>query len=126
MFGIAKEQILGLIRHVVTFVGGVLVARGKVDPAQLETVVGIIATVAGFLLSMMSPEKTLTPEKIIAVMEPAKAAAVANILAQPEPPKPLPAMGMVGGPAPPEGMGKVRAEDRVEVMPPSPSPPFKR
>jgi len=120
MFGIAKEQILGLVRHVITFVGGILVARGKVDPAQLETIVGIVATVAGFLLSMMSPEKTLTPEKIIAVMEPAKAAAVANILAQPEPPKPLPEMDMVGGPAPPEGMGKVRVEDRVEVMPTQP------
>lgn len=124
MFGVSKEQILGLVRHIITFIGGILVARGKIDPGQIETIAGIVATVAGFLLSLMSPEKTLTPEKIIAVMEPAKAAAVANILAQPEPPKPLPSMGMVGGPASPEG--RVKAEDRVAEMPPiSPRNPLR-
>jgi hypothetical protein len=117
MFG-TKDQILGLIRHVVTFVGGILVARGKIDPTQIETIGGIIITVAGFLFSMLAPEKVMTPEKIIATLEPAKAAAVADILKQPEPPKVLPQMGMVGGPAPPEGI--VREQDRVATMPKPP------
>lgn len=123
MFGVTKDQILGLVRHIITFVGGILVARGKIDPGQIETIAGIVATVAGFLLSMMSPEKTMTPEKIIATMEPAKAAAVANILAQPEPPKALPEMGMTATPgAPPEG--QVREQDRVATMP-IPKPPLR-
>lgn len=117
MFG-SKDQILGLIRHIVTFVGGILVARGKIDPTQIETIGGIIITVAGFLFSVLAPEKVLTPEKIIATMEPAKAAAVANILAQPEPTKALPEMGMVDKPASPEGM--VREQDRVATMPKAP------
>lgn len=91
-----KDQILGLIRHVVTFVGGILVGKGKLDPGAVETLAGIVATVAGFILSMMAPEKTLTPEKIIATMEPSKTAAVANILAQPEPAKNLTPMAPTG------------------------------
>jgi len=118
MLGVGKDQILGLVRHIITFVGGILVARGQIDIGQIETIVGIVTTVAGFFLSMMSPEKTLTPEKIIATMEPAKAAAVANILAQPEPPKALPEMGMVDTVASPEGM--VREQDRVATMPKAP------
>lgn len=113
-----KDQVLGLIRHIITFIGGVLVAKGKIDISQIETIAGIVTTIAGFLFSMLAPEKTLTPEKIIATLEPAKAAAVANILAQPEPPKALPEMGMVDKPASPEGM--VREQDRVATMPKAP------
>lgn len=87
MFG-NKDQLLGIIRHIVTFVGGLLVAKGKLDPGAVETIAGIATAVMGFLLSVMAPEKTMTPERIVAAMEPAKTAAVAEVLAQPEPPKP--------------------------------------
>jgi len=118
MFG-TRDQILGLIRHIITFVGGVLVARGKIDVSQIETIAGIVTTIAGFLFSMMAPEKTLTPEKIIANLEPAKAAAVADILKQPEPPKVLPQMEMTG-PIPIAPEGQVREQDRVATMPKAP------
>jgi len=123
MFGVGRDQILGLVRHIITFVGGILVARGQIDIGQVETIVGIITTVAGFLFSMMAPEKVVTPEKIIAALEPAKAAAVADILKQPEPPKVLPQMETTG-PAPVAPEGQVREQDRVATMP-RPSNPLR-
>lgn len=61
MFGLSKDQILGLFRHVVTFAGGILVARGKLDPAAVESIVGALVTLVGVFFSMVSPEKTPVP-----------------------------------------------------------------
>jgi hypothetical protein len=61
MFGLTKDQILGLFRHVVTFAGGILVARGKLDPAAVESIVGALVTLVGVFFSMASPEKTAPP-----------------------------------------------------------------
>lgn len=55
--GVNKEQFLGFVRHVITFFGGILVARGKVDPTQIETISGVIVTVVGLVFSFLSPEK---------------------------------------------------------------------
>ena len=60
MFGLTKDQILGLFRHVVTFAGGILVARGKLDPAAVESIVGALVTLVGVFFSMASPEKADT------------------------------------------------------------------
>ena len=49
-----KEQTLGLIRHALTFVGGILVAKGVVDDATSLELVGAIVTIIGGVWSVLS------------------------------------------------------------------------
>lgn len=52
-----KQQTLGLIRHILTFAGGFVVADGWVDPTSLETLVGALVTIGGALWSVFSEDK---------------------------------------------------------------------
>jgi hypothetical protein len=61
---INKDQFLGVVRHIVTFIGGVLVARGKLDVGSVETIVGFITTVTGLIFSFIAPEKTQTTASV--------------------------------------------------------------
>jgi len=91
---LGKEQFLGIIRHVVTFVGGLLVAKGNLDPTAIESIGGGIVALAGIIWSTMAPEKTpLTAEKVIAVLEPAKTKAIEKVLAKTEPTPIIPPLG---------------------------------
>ena len=71
-----KEQFLGLVRHAVTFLGGVIVAKGNFDPTVLDTVAGIGVSIAGLVWSAMAPEKTMNAERILAAMHPEKVQAI--------------------------------------------------
>jgi hypothetical protein len=43
-----KEQVLGIVRHVLTFGGGILMAKGFADEALAEEIVGgLIAVIGG-------------------------------------------------------------------------------
>ena len=66
---INKDQFLGVVRHIVTFVGGILVARGKLDVGSVETIAGIVSTVAGLVLSFIAPEKTTTTQTVTVTEE---------------------------------------------------------
>lgn len=55
-----KEQILGIIRHVFTFVGGLLVAKGLVDESNITELSGAILSVIGAVWSIIS-KKTAEP-----------------------------------------------------------------
>lgn len=70
MFGLNQDQFLGFLRHLVTFVGGILVARGKLDPAAVETIGGAVVTLIGFLFSAMTPEKRKTESEVTEVASP--------------------------------------------------------
>ena len=48
-----QEVILGIIRHVLTGAGSVLVAKGYTDAAGLESAVGAVLTLAGLIWSAM-------------------------------------------------------------------------
>ena len=48
------ETILGIIRHVLTFGGGYLVAKGYLDEASATEVVGALTTIAGVIWSGLS------------------------------------------------------------------------
>jgi len=44
-----KNQILSLIRHTLTFVGGVLITQGLVDDSQIEQIIAGIITLTGLI-----------------------------------------------------------------------------
>ncbi len=48
------ETILGLIRHILTFGGGVLASKGVVEVSQVETAVGAIVTLVGIVWSALA------------------------------------------------------------------------
>lgn len=47
-----KEQVLGIVRHTLTFVGGLLVTKGLIDDAQLTELTGAIVSVVGVIWSV--------------------------------------------------------------------------
>lgn len=49
-----KEQIFGLVRHLLTFGGGFLVTNGFVAAPDLETGVGALVTLIGLVWSWWS------------------------------------------------------------------------
>ncbi len=51
-----KEKVLGLIRHTLTFVGGLLVAKGTIDEATATEVVGAVITLIGGIWSVFSKQ----------------------------------------------------------------------
>jgi hypothetical protein len=54
--------LLGLVRHVLTLVGGVLVSRGSLDPTQAETLIGAILSIVGVVWSVLQKRQAaLTP-----------------------------------------------------------------
>ena len=50
---LSKEQILGIIRHSLTFVGGILVMRGIVDETTVTEIVGGALTLTGAIWSIV-------------------------------------------------------------------------
>jgi hypothetical protein len=48
-----KEKVLGILRHTLTFVGGILVAKGLVDETVISEVVGALITVIGGVWSVL-------------------------------------------------------------------------
>lgn len=56
---LSKEQVLGIIRHILTFVGGIAIANGLVDAAIIETVIGSVATLTGAIWSIVAKNKAV-------------------------------------------------------------------
>jgi len=48
-----KEQVLGVLRHSLTFLGGLLVAKGLVDDAIVPELSGALVTLVGGLWSIL-------------------------------------------------------------------------
>lgn len=48
-----KDQVLGVIRHVLTFVGGVLITKGVLDEAMATEIIGGIVTIVGGIWSVL-------------------------------------------------------------------------
>jgi hypothetical protein len=48
------ETILGIIRHLLTFGGGWLVAKGYIDEASATEIVGAVTTLVGVVWSGLS------------------------------------------------------------------------
>jgi len=52
-----QEKVLGILRHVLTFVGGVLVTRGLIDESLYTELVGAIMTLVGGIWSVVDKNK---------------------------------------------------------------------
>lgn len=53
-----RAKTLGMVRHVLTYVGGVVAATGvSVTEDEITTAVGAIITLVGFVWSWKAPEK---------------------------------------------------------------------
>ena len=53
-----REQVLGIIRHTLTFVGGLLVMKGIVDEATVTEVIGGVITLTGTIWSIVVKNQT--------------------------------------------------------------------
>jgi hypothetical protein len=52
-----KEQIFGVIRHTLTFVGGLLVMKGVMDNSNIEALISGIMTITGIIWSVIEKNK---------------------------------------------------------------------
>jgi len=55
--GMKKEEVLGLIRHILTFGGGVLVAMGSASEGDVTELVGGLVTVIGAVWSIVEKRR---------------------------------------------------------------------
>lgn len=51
---LTKEQVLGIIRHALTFVGGILVMKGLLDETLVTDITGGIMTLTGAIWSIVA------------------------------------------------------------------------
>jgi hypothetical protein len=51
---LTKEQILGITRHALTFVGGILIMKGLLDEVIWTEISGAVLTLAGTIWSIVS------------------------------------------------------------------------
>ncbi len=51
---VQKEQVLGLIRHALTFIGGIVIAKGLASDAQVMEMIGATLTLVGTVWSVLA------------------------------------------------------------------------
>lgn len=55
---LSKEEFLGLVRHGLTFVGGVIVTGGLLDTGLWAELTGGLLTISGVVWSILSKRKS--------------------------------------------------------------------
>jgi hypothetical protein len=51
---LTREQLMGIVRHTLTFLGGLVVAKGYVDNAVITEIIGSAVTLAGAVWSILA------------------------------------------------------------------------
>lgn len=54
---LTKEQVLGIVRHTMTFVGGILIAKGLIDEGVVTEITGAVLTLVGSIWSVVEKNK---------------------------------------------------------------------
>ena len=54
---LTKEQVLGIIRHALTFIGGIVIARGLADETVVTEIIGGVVTLVGAIWSIVAKNK---------------------------------------------------------------------
>ena len=49
-----KEQVMGILRHTLTFVGGILVMKGLASDAMTQETIGALMTAVGAVWSIVT------------------------------------------------------------------------
>ena len=49
----SQEQVLGIVRHILTFVGGLLIMYGVMDKSMLMDIMGAVTTLIGVIWSII-------------------------------------------------------------------------
>tara|TARA_R110002020_G_scaffold36503_2_gene109745 strand:- start:7806 stop:7970 length:165 start_codon:yes stop_codon:yes gene_type:complete len=52
-----KEQVLGLVRHALTVIGGAAIANGYIEDGIAQEIVGVVLTIVGIVWSITSKKK---------------------------------------------------------------------
>jgi hypothetical protein len=52
-----KEQVLGIVRHVLTFAGGILITKGLIDESTSLDIIGGTMTLVGTIWSVVEKNK---------------------------------------------------------------------
>lgn len=52
-----RKKLLGIVRHVLTFLGGAMVLSGQVDEQTAQLLSGAVITLVGGVWSILAPEK---------------------------------------------------------------------
>jgi hypothetical protein len=55
-----KEQVLGIIRHGLTFIGGILILKGITDESMVTEAIGAVVTAVGAVWSVIKNKPTTT------------------------------------------------------------------
>lgn len=67
-----KEQALGIVRHTLTFLGGLLITKGLVDESMVQELSGAILTLVGGIWSIVV-KNTPAAEEVVTEEENAEA-----------------------------------------------------
>jgi len=51
---LTKEQVLGIVRHALTFVGGIVVMKGLADESIVTEITGGVMTLVGAIWSVIT------------------------------------------------------------------------
>jgi hypothetical protein len=54
----SKEKVLGIVRHILTFAGGIIVAKGFIQETATEELIGGLMTLMGVIWSIVDKNKT--------------------------------------------------------------------
>ena len=54
---LTREQVLGIVRHTLTFIGGIVVMKGLVDETTVTEIIGGAVTLTGAIWSIISKNK---------------------------------------------------------------------
>lgn len=57
---VTQDQVVGIVRHALTFVGGIIVAKGLASDAYVQEIIGGAMTIIGVVWSIFS-KKASTP-----------------------------------------------------------------
>jgi hypothetical protein len=53
----SKEQLLGIVRHSLTFIGGIFITKGLIDESILNEVIGGVIALTGAIWSIVVKNK---------------------------------------------------------------------
>jgi hypothetical protein len=54
---LTQTQVLGIVRHILTFGGGILVAKGLLDEGMVAEISGAVITLIGAIWSIVAKNK---------------------------------------------------------------------